>query len=63
MRIENEIQRKETPIHIIRYRRKNLNTLDFLEEWETVHNPNFNKMVKIFFKLKYLKTTECCLKN
>ena len=41
---EDEIQSKETPTHIIRYWLKNLNTLEFLEEWETVHNPNFKRV-------------------
>jgi hypothetical protein len=41
---EDEIISKETPTHIIRYWLKNLNTLEFLEEWEAVHNANFKRV-------------------
>jgi hypothetical protein len=55
---EDEIVSKETPTHIIRYWLKNLNTLEFLEEWEAVHNANFKRVQMPPFKLKYLKNNK-----
>lgn len=44
-----------TPDVIINSWIKNLNTLEFLEEWELLKNPDFNPHQMVGFKEKYLK--------
>jgi len=38
---DENITGTDRPAHTIPYWMKNLNTLEFLEEWEIVHNDNF----------------------
>lgn len=48
-------QHSSKPKYLIRNWLKNLNTMEFLETWETLHNPNFKGVHLNAFKLKYLQ--------
>lgn len=48
-------QHNSKPKYLIRNWLKNLNTMEFLETWETLYNPSFKGAHLNAFKLKYLQ--------